>query len=136
MRTGRHIERGVAAVEFALVLPFLLAIVLGGLEWGFYFFREQVVVNAAREGARAGSVAATGPVAVAEAAARAALRAGSVDPAAVGASVVAVQRTTTDPATGELVDSVEVTVSFAFTPLTGFGIPVPDTVWARAEMRR
>lgn len=136
MRSGRHTERGVAAVEFALVLPFLLAIVLGGLEWGFYFFREQVVVNAAREGARAGSVAAVAPLAAAEGAARAALVAGSVDPGAVGANVVASSRTTVDPVTGATIESVVVTVSFPFVPLTGFGIPVPDTVWGRAEMRR
>ncbi|ACG74141.1 TadE family protein [Anaeromyxobacter sp. K] len=136
MRSRRHTERGVAAVEFALVLPFLLAIVLGGLEWGFYFFREQVVVNAAREGARAGSVATVAPLAVAESAARAALVAGSVDPTTVGANVVASSRTTVDPVSGATVESVVVTVSFPFVPLTGFGIPVPDTVWARAEMRR
>jgi Flp pilus assembly protein TadG len=39
-------------VEFALVLPLLLLIVLGIAEFGFIFQRYEVVTNAAREGAR------------------------------------------------------------------------------------
>ena len=49
-------QRGSAAVEFALIAPFLFALVLGGIDWGYYFFCEQVVVNASREGARAGTL--------------------------------------------------------------------------------
>ena len=39
-------------VEFALVLPLLLLVVLGIAEFGFIFQRYEVVTNAAREGAR------------------------------------------------------------------------------------
>ena len=39
-------------VEFALVLPMLLLVVLGIAEFGFIFQRYEVVTNAAREGAR------------------------------------------------------------------------------------
>jgi Flp pilus assembly protein TadG len=39
-------------VEFALVLPMLLLIVLGIAEFGFIFQQYEVVTNAAREGAR------------------------------------------------------------------------------------
>ena len=39
-------------VEFALVLPILLLIVLAIAEFGFIFQRYEVVTNAAREGAR------------------------------------------------------------------------------------
>ena len=49
-------QRATAAVEFALIAPFLFALVLGGIDWGYYFFCEQVVVNASREGARAGTL--------------------------------------------------------------------------------
>ncbi|MBN2358950.1 MAG: pilus assembly protein, partial [Deltaproteobacteria bacterium] len=55
-RRGRADTRGAAAVEFAIVLPLLLLLVLGGLDWGYYFFIAQVTTNAAREGARAGSL--------------------------------------------------------------------------------
>jgi Flp pilus assembly protein TadG len=44
--------RGNALIEFALVLPVLLIIVTGILEFGFTFREYLVVTNAAREGAR------------------------------------------------------------------------------------
>jgi hypothetical protein len=45
-------EEGAQLVEFALVLPLLLLVVLGIAEFGFIFQRYEVVTNAAREGAR------------------------------------------------------------------------------------
>ena len=45
-------EEGAQLVEFALVLPMLLLVVLGIAEFGFIFQRYEVVTNAAREGAR------------------------------------------------------------------------------------
>jgi hypothetical protein len=49
-------HRGQAFVEFALILPFLLVIVGGIVDWGLAFFVGQVIENASREGARAGAV--------------------------------------------------------------------------------
>ena len=45
-------EEGAQLVEFALVLPLLLLVLLGIAEFGFMFQRYEVVTNAAREGAR------------------------------------------------------------------------------------
>ena len=45
-------ERGAELIEFALVLPLLLLLVLGIVDFGFLFQRLEVVTNAAREGAR------------------------------------------------------------------------------------
>lgn len=45
-------EEGAQLVEFALVLPLLLLVVLGIAEFGFIFQRYEVVTNSAREGAR------------------------------------------------------------------------------------
>jgi hypothetical protein len=45
-------ERGVELIEFALVFPTLLLVVLGIMDFGFLFQRYEVVTNAAREGAR------------------------------------------------------------------------------------
>jgi hypothetical protein len=51
-RRLRQGERGAELIEFALVLPLLLLLVLGIVDFGFLFQRLEVVTNAAREGAR------------------------------------------------------------------------------------
>ena len=48
------IRRGVAAVEFALVAPVFFLVVLGIIEFGRMAMVQQVLTNAAREGARVG----------------------------------------------------------------------------------
>lgn len=45
-------EDGAAAVEFALVLPVLIMLILGILEFGLAYNAQITVTNAAREGAR------------------------------------------------------------------------------------
>jgi Flp pilus assembly pilin Flp len=45
-------ESGAELIEFALVLPLLLLILLGIIDFGFLFQRYEVITNAAREGAR------------------------------------------------------------------------------------
>lgn len=52
-------NRGAAAIEMALVLPILVVLVLGIMEFGILMFSQQVIVNASREGARQGIVLAT-----------------------------------------------------------------------------
>lgn len=45
-------ESGAELIEFALVVPLLLFIIMGVVDMGFMFQRFEVVTNAAREGAR------------------------------------------------------------------------------------
>ena len=45
-------DEGSNLIEYALVLPMLLLVVLGIVEFGFMFHRYEVITNAAREGAR------------------------------------------------------------------------------------
>ena len=45
-------DRGAELIELALVLPILLFIIAGIVDFGFLFQRYEVVTNAAREGAR------------------------------------------------------------------------------------
>lgn len=52
----RKDEKGQSLVEFALVLPVLLFLVLGMLEYGWMLNAKISVTAAAREGARASSV--------------------------------------------------------------------------------
>jgi Flp pilus assembly protein TadG len=49
-------QKGVAAIEFALILPVLMMIILGIIEFGLLMYDKQVITNASREGARAGIV--------------------------------------------------------------------------------
>lgn len=48
---GRR-ERGAAAVEFALVLPILIVILLGILDFGLYYYNDLQLTHAARDAAR------------------------------------------------------------------------------------
>ena len=52
-------DRGAVAVEFALILPVLLLIVVGTIEFGRVYSQVQVYNGAAREGARCAAVMST-----------------------------------------------------------------------------
>jgi len=47
-------NRGAAAIEFAIILPLLLLILFGIIEFSVAFFDKAVITNASREGARVG----------------------------------------------------------------------------------
>ena len=52
-------ERGVAVVEFALIMPVLILLVAGVIQFGIMYSQYQVLQGAAREGARCAAVQAT-----------------------------------------------------------------------------
>lgn len=79
-RTGN--SRGQAVIEFALVLPLILIILLGITEFGRAFWTLNVISQAAREGARLGAVG--GSQAEVEARVMEVLTAASVTPASGG----------------------------------------------------
>ncbi len=54
-RHGVGNERGTALVEFALLLPLVMAILLGTVTGGYAYFQKISLVDAAREGARYGA---------------------------------------------------------------------------------
>lgn len=53
-------DRGAAAVEFALILPILLLLIGGIIDFGNLYYNQIIVSNAARDGAR---LVAANPVA-------------------------------------------------------------------------
>lgn len=55
-RAGRHSEGGASAVEFALILPVLLLLIFGIIDYGLFFFDSIGMRQGAREAARAGVV--------------------------------------------------------------------------------
>jgi len=55
--TPPHHQRGAAVVEFALILPILLLLLVGTIDASLALYDKAVITNASREGARAGIVA-------------------------------------------------------------------------------
>ncbi|MDH5698959.1 MAG: pilus assembly protein, partial [Nitrospirota bacterium] len=52
----RNSERGTAAVEFALILPVMAALIFGAIDFGRMLWFQEVLVNATREGTRQGTL--------------------------------------------------------------------------------
>jgi Flp pilus assembly protein TadG len=48
-------RRGMATLEFAMALPFLLALALGVMEWGHLFVRQAELAQVVRDAASTGS---------------------------------------------------------------------------------
>lgn len=59
MKQREGADAGQDLVEYALVLPIFLLLVLSVIEFGVLFYQYNIVANAAREGARAGIVMET-----------------------------------------------------------------------------
>jgi len=55
-------SNGTAAVEFGLILPVLVILVVGTIEFALVLYDKAVITNASREGARYGTVYRTTPV--------------------------------------------------------------------------
>jgi Flp pilus assembly protein TadG len=51
LRRGRG-EEGVTAVEFAIILPVLSLLILGGMDLAHGYYIKHIITNASREGAR------------------------------------------------------------------------------------
>lgn len=49
-------QKGAAAVEFAIILPILIMLLFGIIEFGILLYDKAMITNASREGARAGIV--------------------------------------------------------------------------------
>jgi Flp pilus assembly protein TadG len=118
-------EDGAVAVEFALLLPILIALLLGIMEFSLALNAQLTLTNAAREGAR--TVAVENDQAAARAAVRAA--ATGLDPALTDADITF---TPTGTCTAGITSVTTITYEHEF--LTGFfGADV--TLTGEAAMR-
>lgn len=121
-------ERGQATVELALVLPVLLLILFGIMEFGRVFSSYLILTNAAREGARLAAVGAS-DTAIEQ----------RVEDAAAGLDLNRLTVTIT-PSESNRVAGVQATVSVGYsvdlvTPvLSGFA-PNPFPLTVQAAMR-
>jgi Flp pilus assembly protein TadG len=123
MRAFDPKPRGAVAAEFVLILPVLLAIVLGVIDWGWYFCVREAAINASREGARTASLLGN---TTADGVARANAYLSQTGMCLNGAS-----------AGGAAAGDVNVTVTCAQVVLTGFfpAALIPRTLTVSAEMR-
>ena len=123
---------GVSAVEFGLVLPLLMMILLGIVDYGQLFFVRLNMINAAREGARIGATRSAAN------AADAALTATSNYLSATGVTAYlagagrSASVTASTPSDGDPKVVVQVTVPFP--PLVGFVLD-DTTMQVSATMR-
>ena len=114
MGTRLHDERGAAAVEFAFIVPLLIMLVLGIVEFGHAFQVQGTLSAAAREGARVMALESD------PAAARAAVQdaAQSLDPAITAGQITVTPSSC--PSTGGGSTNVRVTIDYPMPFLTGF----------------
>jgi Flp pilus assembly protein TadG len=115
-------ERGATAVEFAMILPLLLVLVLGIVEFGRAFQVSGTLSAAAREGVRVMALQND------QAAARAAVRtaADSLDPAVTDAQITITPATCPQTGTGNT--SVRLTIDYPMPFITDFfGVTVDLT---------
>jgi Flp pilus assembly protein TadG len=111
-RSSRRDESGAVAVEFALLVPLLLLLVLGTIQYGSYFYSSQAGSDIARDAARRAAVG--DPVSCADF--KDAVQAG-IDGVAGHGSTTYIKRTyARRPAgrTGDLLPGDEVTVQLQF----------------------
>jgi Flp pilus assembly protein TadG len=138
----RDRQRGAAAVEFALVFPLFLALLMGTIDYGYYFFSDQIVTNAAREGARAGTLVTPGvgasalAVSAAGAAAASYLTSNGLACPGGGSGCITATSTTVSDLAGINSPALDVVIDYASVSLTGFtGYILPAKVHAHAVMR-
>jgi Flp pilus assembly protein TadG len=110
-------ERGAAAVEFAILLPLLLMLVLGTIEFGRAYNAQITLTNAARDGVRVMAIA--NDPAGAKTAARNA--AASVSTTIANSDVTL---STTVCSTG---NQVTLTIKYNLSTITGIAGPFPMT---------
>ncbi|MCU1440627.1 MAG: TadE family protein [Rhodoglobus sp.] len=110
----RDDERGAAVVEFALILPILIVLILGLIEFGRIFNVQISITNAAREAARTMAIENDPALARADAI----NAAPSVNPALAAGNI------TITPADCDAGQTVTVTIAYDVTLLSGYFVPI------------
>jgi Flp pilus assembly protein TadG len=124
---------GSATVEMAIILPLLLLLVFGIAEFGIALYRQEVLTNASREGARAGIVLSTPAVTTAQ------IQNAVTNYLTSAGWNAALATVTATGAGGAFGTPVTVTVTYdtPFSVLSGLvpGIPATKTLTAQTVMR-
>jgi Flp pilus assembly protein TadG len=118
-------RQGQATVEFALILPIILIILAGAIEFGRVFWSYGLLLQAAQEAARQGAVlgAATSDTTIATAAQQTAAKGGltiSTSNVVISATCSYTSSTSITAANRTRGNLLTVQVSYSFTPLIPF----------------
>lgn len=125
--------RGVTAIEAVLVLPLILLLTFGVMEYGWIFLKQQEIINAARHGAREAALpdASAGDVQASVA--------NVMTTVGLGGSGYALSFNPADFVNAEPGDSITATITLPYEniELTGFALlPIPQTLRADATMAK
>ncbi len=123
-----HTRRGIASLEFVLILPVLLVLLFGVIEYGWLLTKQGELVNATREGARVGARTDATPADIQA----------TVDARLAQASITGYTTNITPGAERGDIVTVAVTVPYAGgLELTGLSfIPVPGQLRAQVSMNK
>lgn len=124
----RRSDRGTAAIEFAILLPVLMLILMGTLEWGRYFTFRESVIHAAREGARGGTLL-DATATDARAAATAYLSTLHITPTSID-----VDMNHSIAGGSGAMPAIQVQLVVPFTTVTGLPLAVPTSIQVAAVM--
>lgn len=120
-------RRGATALEFALVLPVILALFSGTIDGAMYLCQRSILVDAAVAGARAGAVSGDEGAVIDDATATVTARLAQAGFGADDVTVTATQEEASAPL-------VRVEVSVPFEGFVGL-LPMPATLSAVATVR-
>lgn len=129
LTTPRRRQRGLAILEMALILPLLFLLIMGVIEYGWLFFKNQQVSAAARSACRYGI---TAPATTAE---TLALCDTLMNQADLGSSGYSKTSTPCEVLAGTFV-TVTITVPYANIKLTGFPLPLPTNLIGETTMAK
>ena len=125
-------EKGQSLVEFALVMPILMLILLGIIEFGWLYNAKITMTSAAREGARVYAI--KGNLTDVDTLVTAAVTKATSNLAVIGLNAVCTKPVTSLPGNPS-VKMAEVTVSGSIKPLVGFIVKDNVQMTATAQMR-
>lgn len=125
-------RRGISTVEAAIILPLLVLLTMGLIEYGWLFLSAQQTTNAARQGARIGATADATSADVNSAVSVLMADAGMAE---AGYSVVIdpVDITVAEPGSSV---TVTVAVPAENVRITGFPLPMPANLRASVSMAK
>ena len=126
-------ESGASAEEFALLLPVLMMILFGIIEFGLALHRQAILTNASREGARLGIVLSVPPITTAAVNTKidSYLGPAGIPPGTVGRTIVVVPGSVTGVPV-----IVTLTLPYTFSVLPNLtSVASLITLTARTEMR-